>query len=473
MSNTLYEQVAEQLRRQIQNGTYRYGERVPSVRRLSRQVDVSMATVIEAYRLLEDDGLIEARPQSGYYVRSSHPLPAEPAMSQPSGRPTQVNIITLAQQVLRSANAADIVQLGVATPHPDFLPVKTLNRIATAVLRRQAVDVTRYDFPPGRRELRVQIARRMAEAGCAVSPDEIIVTAGCQEALSLTLRAITKPGDTILIESPTFYGTLQTIEAMGLKVVEIPTHPRTGVSLDAIKLALEQWQISACVLTPNFSNPVGALMLDDTKKQLLKLLASFDVPLIEDDIYGELGFSSPRPKAVKSFDRKHQVFYCSSFSKTVAPGYRVGWVAPPPQFHAKIEHLKYVSTMACATLPELAMAGYLARGGYEHHLRQLRNLCAQHTQRMIEAVSRYFPSDTRVTQPTGGYVLWVELPEKVDALDLHRRALQRKISIAPGPLFSAKQKYRNYIRLSCALPWDNTLDRALFSLGQMVSESAT
>lgn len=466
----LYQQIAERLRRQIINGTYRCGERVPSVRRLADQADVSMATVIEAYRLLEDDGVIEARPQSGYYVRASKVLPAEPAISKPSGRPTQVNINALAHEVLQAANSPEIVQLGVATPHPDFLPVASLNRMAAATLRKHAIEVTRYDFPPGRHELRVQIARRMAEAGCAVAPDEIIVTGGCQEALSLALRALTHSGDTVLIESPAFYGTLQTIETLGLKVIEIPTHPRTGASLDAIKMALEQWSIAACVLTPNFSNPTGACLDEDHKKQLLRILANNNVPLIEDDIYGELTFHNPRPKAVKAYDRKNLVFYCSSFSKTIAPGYRVGWIIPPQNYYATIEHLKYVNTMACATLPELAMANYLTRGGYEHHLRRLRGVCARHTQLMIESISRYFPANTRVTQPTGGFVVWVELPEKVDALELHRLALLHKISIAPGPLFSAKQKYRNFIRLNCALPWDSTLERAMLTLGKLTTD---
>lgn len=466
----LYEHVAKTLREQVANGVYRQGERVPSVRRLSGQLAVSVSTVVEAYRRLESQGVIEARPQSGYYVRARlWQPPAQPEISKPSSSPTGVNVSAYALKLLQASHDPSVLQLGVAAQHPSLLPTTALNRILARIARRDTGRGVSYDFPPGCEELRRQIARRALDAGVSVSPDDIVTTSGCQEALSLCLRAVTRPGDTVAIESPVFYGTLQTIEQFGLKAIEIPTCPRKGISIEALTLALDRWKIKACLLVPNFSNPTGALMPEERKKRLVQLLAKHEVPLIEDDIYGDLAHHGPRPKAVKSYDRKGLVMLCSSFSKTLAPGYRVGWVMPGP-WREQIEHLKYVNTMATATLPQLAIAEFLEHGGYDHYLRKTRVRYAQGIERMTQAVSRYFPDGTRVTQPTGGFVLWIELPENIDAIELHRRALARKISIAPGPLFSPKQMYRNCIRINCALPWTETLDRALITLGRLAEE---
>jgi DNA-binding transcriptional MocR family regulator len=468
----LYEQVAQRLREQVANGVYRQGERVPSVRRLSHQLDVSISTVIEAYRRLESQGVLEARPQSGYYVRTRlWQPPAQPEISKPRSSPTDVSVSAFALKVLRASRDPEVLQLGVAVPHPSLLPTKTLNGTLARIARRDAGRGSGYEFPPGSPELRRQIARRALDAGCTLSPDDIVTTSGCQEALSLCLRAVTKPGDTVAIESPAFYGTLQTIEQLGLKAIEIPTCPRKGVSLEALGLALDRWRIEACLIVPNFSNPTGAVMPEERKKRLVQLLAERDVPLIEDDIYGDLAHGISRPKAAKSYDRKGLVMLCSSFSKTLAPGYRVGWVVPG-RWREQIEHLKYVNTMATATLPQLAIAAFLEHGGYDHYLRKVRALYAQGVERMTHAVARYFPDGTRATQPAGGFVLWIELPKEVDAFELHRRALARKISIAPGPLFSPKQAYRNCIRLTCALPWDERTERALMTLGRLAEELA-
>ncbi|HEY6233478.1 MAG TPA: PLP-dependent aminotransferase family protein, partial [Candidatus Elarobacter sp.] len=450
-AENLYRRVARRVAEQVQKGVYRAGERVPSVRRQSAQLKVSVATIVEAYRLLEDEGVLEARPQSGYYVRARRwQLPAEPEVSRPGGAPTTVGITELAMRVLKNSRRADILQLGVAVPHAQFLPVRRLNRIVATIARRDSGPVHRYEYPPGLPALRQQLARRMLEAGCDVSPEEIVVTSGCQEAVTLCLRAVTRPGDVVAVESPTYYGTLQAIESLGMKALEVPTHPRDGVSLEALELALERHRVRACLLVLTYHNPLGACMSDDSKRRLVRLLAEHDVPLIENDIYADISFASQRSTAAKSYDRKGLVLYCSSFSKTLSPGLRVGWTAPG-RYYTQIEHLKYVSTMATATLPQAVLAEFLAHGGYDRYLRGVRPLYARNAERMTEAIARFFPTGTRATKPGGGVVVWVELPDTVDALELHRRALERGVSIAPGPLFSAKQKYRHFIRLTYAL----------------------
>ena len=313
----------------------------------------------------------------------------------------------------------------------------------------------------------------MSDAGCRVSPDEIIVTSGCQEALVLALRATTSPGDVVAIESPSFYGLLQAIESLGLKALEIPTDPVTGISLEALELALEKWPVGACVLTANFSNPLGGCMPDEKKRALVSLLAACGIPLVEDDIYGDLGFEGRRPAALAAFDARHEgVIYCASFSKTLSPGLRLGWIVPG-RWREKVEYLKYVNSLAAPTLSQHAVAEFLRHGGYDRHLRQVRRAYAGQVGRMIEAVGRYFPEGTRVTQPRGGFVIWLALPEQTDALALCREAMARRISIAPGPIFSASGKYRNCIRLNCAQPWDDRLESALETLGGLASRLAS
>ena len=306
----------------------------------------------------------------------------------------------------------------------------------------------------------------MADAGCQLAPDDIVVTGGCQEALSLALRAVANPGDIIAIESPTFYGLLQVIDSLGMRALEIPTDPNHGMSLDALALAIEQWPVRACVVVPNFSNPLGYCMPPARKQALVSVLARHDIALIEDDVYGELGFSAPRPEAAKAWDEDGRVLYCSSFSKTLAPGLRVGWIAPG-RYRERIEYLKYVLNLASPTLPQLAVAEFLERGGYDRHLRQVRGDYARQIARMIQTVGKTFPEGTRVTQPAGGFVLWVELPSGSDAMRLYRQALAERISIAPGPMFSATQKYGNFIRLNCAQPWDERMERAMVTLGRL------
>ena len=468
----LYDHVAGQIVQLIEGGTLRSGERIPSVRTLSRQQGVSVSTVLQAYRMLEDRGLIEARPQSGYFVRHKQwTPPAEPAISRPAKQATQVNVGELIMRVMQASQNPALVRLGAALPSPELLPTAQLNRALAAVGRRPGFAASEYSVPPGNLALRTQIAKRALEAGCTLSPDEIVITCGAMEALNLCLRVVAKVGDTIAIEAPTYFGVLQCIESLGLKAVEIPTHPRDGVSLEALSYALETQPIKACLFVLNFNNPLGSCMPDENKARLVEILAERGIPLIDDDIYGDLAFGGSRPRSAKSFDKDGLVLLCDSFSKTLAPGYRVGWCAPG-RWQRQVEHLKFVTNVATATLPQMAVADFLANGGYNHHLRRIRRLYAEKVHRMSQAVSEAFPPGTRITRPTGGYVLWVEMPPNVNSLELFDRALAAGISIVPGPVFSAKGKFRNFIRLNCGNPWSKAIERAISQLGNFVHELA-
>jgi DNA-binding transcriptional MocR family regulator len=471
----LYESLAADLTGLIASGTFRPGDRLPSVRQLSLQRKVSVSTVLQAYLLLEDRGLIEARPQSGYYVRQEErqrQAPAvvlpEPEISSPEPDPAHVGLRELVMMITQDTNNRNLVQLGTAIPNPDLLPTQKLARIAAHLSREHVLQSNQIAFPPGCEVLRVQIAQRAMVAGCSLSPADIITTTGCSEALQLCLRAACRPGDIVAIESPTYFGILQIIEALGLKALEIPTHPRDGISLEALRFALEHNPVRACLVVSNFNNPLGSCMSDDSKRELVELLTRREIPLIEDDISGEIYFTEQRPPAAKAFDRSSLVMLCSSFSKDIGPGYRVGWAAPG-RYRSTVEWLKLASSVASATLPQLAVADFIACGGYDHHLRRLRREYAFNVEQMTQAVVRFFPEGTRVTRPAGGFVLWVQLPETVDSLVLYRQALKVGVTLAPGYIFSPSQKFRNFIRLNAAV-WTKEIERAIGRLGELVRQ---
>jgi DNA-binding transcriptional MocR family regulator len=464
---TLYEQVAERVAGLIRRGTFRPGDRIPSVRRLSQELRVSVTTVLEAYHLLEDRGLIESRPQSGHFVRVRLPEVREIQESRPSVRPTQIGVQALVMQILQDSQDPSLVQLGAAIPNPELLPTERLSRGLAAAARRLGAAGYRYEMPPGSEALRVQISRRALAAQCILAPEDLVITNGCLEALTLCLRTLCQPGDTVAIESPTYFGVLQGLQLLGLRALEIPTHPRTGLSLDALRFALDSAPVKACVVMSNFNNPLGSMMPDDSKRKLVELLAQREIPLIEDDIYGDLAFASSRPTVCKAYDRQGLVLLCSSFSKDLAPGFRVGWVAPG-RWREQVLHLKAATNLATATLPQVTIADFLASADYERHLTRLRRTYARQVAQVTQAVLKFFPEGTRVSRPQGGFVLWVELPDRVDSLELYERALQHRITFAPGPIFSARQRFRNFLRLNCAY-WSEEVERALATLGRLAA----
>lgn len=464
----LYQQIAIEIAEHIASGIYRPGERMPGVRTLASKRGVSTATVVAAYRQLEEGGHLQARARSGFYVRPRRSAPAvQPPPRMKATRPRLVDGQDMAMALIQAANNPDIVQLGAAVPAPEFLPVQAVARSLSRAMRLHYNIAAGYMMPPGLPELRRHIARRMNEAGAAVSAEDVVITTGCQEALTLALRAVTQPGDTVAVESPAFYGLLHVLESLGLKALEIPSHPHEGIALEALGFALERWSVKACVVVPNFSNPLGFLMSDARKQALITLLSRHGVPLIEDDVYGDLGFDVHRPSLCKGLAPKADILYCNSFSKTLSPGLRVGWVAAG-RHQARVEHLKYVSSIATPTAPQLAVAELLESGRYERHLRDARHRYRAAVVRMTDAVARYFPAGTRITQPQGGFVLWLEFAEDIDTFALAQRALDHGISIAPGSLFSASGKFGHHVRLSCATPWNERLQRALMTLAKLV-----
>lgn len=466
-----YQDLADRLSELISQGTYPPGSRIPSVRQISQQQGVSISTVLQAYSILESHGLIEARPQSGYYVRTPmvERLP-EPEISSPGRDPSQVSLHELTMMLMDDTLNPNLIQLGAALPNPALLPTNKINRIISQLARQDHPDLQGYQWPPGLEALRIQIARRAVNAGCSLSPNDIVITSGGVEAINICLHVVCRPGDIVATESPSYFGTLQLLEVHGLRALEIPTHPREGISIEALEFALEHNPIRAVLVIPNFNNPLGSQMPDDKKKELVELLARYEVPLIENDVSGELYFGAKRPLVCKSFDTRGLVMLLSSFSKDISPALRIGWVAPG-RYRSEVEWTKFTISSTSPTLGQMAIAQFLEGGGYDQHLRRIRREYARNVELLSDAVVRYFPADMRLTRPSGGLVLWVRLPENVDSLELYKIAHERGITLAPGYVFSPTQQFPNFIRLNAA-EFTYSTERALEHLGVMIKDLA-
>jgi len=467
-----YQQVADRLTRMIEEGVFGPGAAAPSVRKLSQQWEVSISTILKAYYLLEARGLLVPRPRSGFFV--SHKLPSAPpvpALSDPDPDPASVGMRELITRiVIHDTLNPKLLQLGAAHPAMEQTATRHLNRLMASAARRMGDRAGLYMPHSDNRSLRQQIARHAMDAGCSLDADEIVITSGCGEAVSSCLQAICRPGDTVAVESPICFDVFQYLENLGLKALEIPTHSKDGISLEALRFALENNSVQACVVISNFNNPLGSCIPEANKKELVRLLASHDIPLIENDIFGDIHYSTRRPVSAKAFDTDGRVVWCGSFSKTLSPGLRVGWAAAG-RYRSTVAWLKYSVSLAASTLPQVAVATFMAEGGYRQHLRRIRRVYRQRLADLRRAVIRFFPTDIRVTDPAGGYLLWIELPEVVDALKLYRQALNEGIAITPGHLFSTGDRYRNFIRLNAA-NWSDEAIPAIQRLGRVVSEMA-
>lgn len=466
---TRYEEVACILRERIEHGIYRVGDRLPSIRAVCQELDVSISTAQEAYRQLMDVSLIESRPKSGYFVLPSRVPAVLPSVSRPAQCPLDVSQWDQVLELVATERDDSRLLLGRGVPNLAYETLKPLSKILAGLHRKNDLNGFNYDKLSGSPELRQQVARLAIASGCLLHPDDIMITTGCQEALSIALRTLTQPGDVVAVDSPSFYGTMQILKANGLKALEIPTDPQTGISLEALEMALEQWPIRAIQVTPTYNNPLGYTMSEARKQALFQLAQRFDVAIIEDDIYGDLAYTHPRPLTVKSFDDDGRVLLCSGFSKTVGPGLRVGWLAPGC-YRDKALHMKYVSTGASATLPQLAVAEFVAKGHYERHLRYVTRQYQRQRDIMINWVQRYFPEGAGISYPQGSFLLWVELPAAVDCVRLNERLAKRAIHVAPGSLFSASGKFRQCLRLNYAFTLTPAIEDAVRTVGELATE---
>ncbi|WP_426767000.1 PLP-dependent aminotransferase family protein [Erwinia aphidicola] len=467
---TLYHQLAETLAEAIRQGTFMPGSRLPAIRRCASIHQVSVNTVLTAYGILEDRGLIEARPQSGYYVRDALPALTRQSFQHSSVRSPGREKLDLIDAVFAAQNHSDYTNISLACPQSgDFFPTAKISRIMASLLRREPQLIGRYALPPGSLRLRREIARRSMGLGITISAEDVTLTHGCMEALQLGLRAVTQPGDCVGVETPTYFYLFPLLASLGLKVLEIPTDPQYGLSLDALELLLQEKRIKALIAMPNAQNPLGSSMTLAGKKRLARLVNQYQVPLLEDGLYAELQFCWPLTPAVKAFDEGGWVMYCTSFTKTVAPDFHLGWIAAG-RFAQQLARLKAVSSLAESRLLSETLGHFLESGGYDHHLRSLRRRYAAQLEEARGIIARHFPQGTRATRPSGGFVFWVELPGNVDSVELFHRLLQEKICLTPGALYTLSERCNHALRLSCCYPFDERYTWALKRTGALACE---
>ncbi|MEO5646861.1 MAG: PLP-dependent aminotransferase family protein [Chitinophagaceae bacterium] len=463
-----YIRVADGLEKMIAEEVLHIGDKLPSVRVLSEEYGISTGTAFQAYYLLEGKGLIESRPKSGYYVRFNHRnFPELPESILPDPHAHEVSVQAMISSIYTDIAATNVVNFAMGVPDASLLPAAKLNKSVIYALRNSKDHCINYEDVQGNIDLRKQVARLAFNWGGKVKPDEVIITSGCLEAISICLKAVTKFGDTVAVECPTYFGIFQAIESLGLRVVEISSDPTTGVQLESLHKAIKQFPIKACVFVPNFNNPLGSCMPDENKRKLVELISRHNIPLIEDDTYGELYFGKTRPRTCKYYDTKGLVMHCSSLSKSLSPGYRIGWVIAG-KFFDDVKQLKRIQNISSPTITQAAMAHYLKNGRYEYHLKNLRKSLHTQSLRYVQSIITHFPNDTKISRPQGGFTLWLELNKRVNAFKLRTEAMKHHISIVPGKIFSASNCYSNCIRISFGKPWDEDADHGLMILGKLI-----
>ena len=464
-----YQKIAKTIARQIKTGIWKTGDKLPSLRTISREYGISLNTAIQAYYDLEKDGFIIASPKSGYFVNYKPLRLSAPSTTQPQnkyvGGEEDNDLIS---EVFHSIEDMSVTRFSLGVTEDVLLPIAKLNKELIRAMRSLPGSGTRYEDTQGSLNLRKNIARFTYKWNGNLTEEDIVITAGATNATSLALSAIAQKGDTIAVESPVYFGILQLATSMGLRVLELPTNPITGVEPDALKRVLPQ--IKACILISNFSNPMGCCMPDEHKKAVVKMMADNNIPLIEDDLYGDVFFGNSRPKPCKAFDEEGSVLWCSSVSKTLAPGYRVGWIAPG-KFKNAIIKQKMIHLISTPPLNQMAISNFMENDRYENHLHKLRRELHSNSLRFVQSIMDYFPEETKIIHPQGGFMIWVELEKRFNTTQLYYQAMKQKISIAPGRMFTLQEQFENCMRLSYGQKWAPVIEERLMQLGDIIKKS--
>lgn len=468
----LYRQLANHYLDAIQARVLHPGDRMPSVRVLARQHTLSLATALQACRFLESEGWLEARPRSGYFVRAQKQpgvlAVTEPDMSKPHDAAQFVGIHQNVSEIISMGQRKVRINLGRAAGAPELYPEKQLNALAARALREKPDLFSRQSYPTGNAVFKSVLAKRALSSGMTINPDEILVTHGCIEALNLALRAVAQPGDVIAVESPTFYGLLQVMESLGMRALEIPTSAQTGISLEALELALQTYDnIRAVVVVPHLQNPLGSIMPEAHKKRLVQLCEAADIALIEDDSYSALVHDGPPLTSLKAHDTSGNVIHCASLHKILAPGLRLGWMVAG-RWHARVNMLKYAQTRYNDEWSQTIAGKFMASPAFDRHLHKIRGALRIQRDLTAEAIVRHFPVGTRCSLPNGGVSVWVELPVGFSSKKIFEAALTHEILISPGLLFSNSHRFDHFIRLNCGMPFSEEVKQAYAQLGNII-----
>ena len=462
--------IACDIKKQITEGLWRPGQRLPSLREQARRCKVSLLTAMHAYQILQDQGVIISREKSGYYVLSN--LNSE--LKENKFTPDESNNVSLHKadsneyihQIIQQA-AVVTAPFGSPFPDPDLLPhLKIKKSLASAI---RDFDPLRHStiLPPGEEQLREKISQRYASSGVNFPADNIVITAGALDGLGLCLQAVTEPGDAVLIEEPCFYGVLQQISRLRLKAVPVKSSVFMGLDLTELESILSDTPAKAMVLMTNNQNPVGYTLTEPKKKQLAAILEKHKVIAIEDDVYHEIYPSDKRGKPLCSYFESDGWIYCSSFSKILSMDYRIGWVVSSC-YGNKIQRLQLMNTISVSPIAQLTVNHFLTANGFEYNLRVFRRELELRKDFAWRKLKEYFPAEVKVHYISGGYFLWVEMPEYIDADDIYESAYKMNVSISPGRMFSVSGAYRNYFRFNASLQWSPLIDEGAKLLGAII-----
>lgn len=463
----LYQELIIYLEKQIKDGHLGSGSRMPSIRKLCHSHNISKSTVLSAYGYLESQGMIESRPRSGYFVRTSlaGSIRKTENFNDQSTKPALVTPDQFVIHLMERGAAFDLIQSN--SNEEDNVELRRC--LARAYRAQSSKEQSYYDSPQGLIGLRAEISRRQTIQGTPLESQDITITSGCQNSLLIALMATTNPGDIVAVESPGFYGSIQLAQALGLKILEIPSDPSGGIGIEATTNALDTWNVKALIISPNFSTPTGSCLSDADKRALLALCTQHHVTIIEDDIYSELSFELNRPRTLYSMDTTGEVILCSSFSKSLSRDLRIGWIASSKHKEA-IRRLKVVTTLSVSKTTQGALADYMSRGLFERHIRKKRILLAKQCNQLQQLLLNKLPEGTSWATPKGGLSLWLILPEHINTTSLYSKALEQGITITPGILFSTQNKYQNCLRISFAHQWIAERVRALEILGGLIGQ---
>ena len=466
-----YQQIAAAILDTIQAHALPAGHRLPSVRALAEQHQVHVLTALQAYRFLEQHQHVCSRPRAGFFVAlPTYSAAVTTSHATESPRPTAASLVQVSGRVsqLLRLSASDVqIQLHMAEAAGHLYPTQALGRRLQQRLQADPALLGAYFPEREQRRLRQAIQEWAQHGQLDLHEDEILMTHGSTEAIQLALRVLTQPGDTVAVETPVYFGLLQTLEILGLKALEIPCSLDEGLSPEALEFALRHGPPVRClIVVPHFQNPTGALMPEANKKRILALAQQHQLTIIEDDVFGDLHFTGERPIPLKAWDRAGEVIYCASFTKSFAPAFRLGWISGG-RYHAQLEQLKVSSSYVTSPLMQAVLSDSLSSGLYARHLLKMRNVLARRCEEMRAWILACFPKGTRVSAPKGGLLVWVMCPEPLDTFALLEQALDASMSFAPGRLFSAEARFSHCLRLNIAHPQTLEWRAAIQHLGQL------
>lgn len=464
-----YQRLALELETDIAKGRLAPGEKLPSIRTMSKETNLSVNTIERALELLEGRGLITIRSQSGSYVKTEVPK-NEFSSDKFTNTPKTVKVDDYIRFLLELTSASNSIPFGLGFLDPDLYPHRAIKRTATKLMREEPDVISKYSHPPGEWAYRLSVSKYLKKHGTHISPEEVIATTGAMNGVETALRALCEPGDTVIIEIPQFWTVLQIIEVLKLKVIEVPAHPVTGIDLEKLRAATKTGKVKAAVVMPNFNNPLGCLVSDENKRELVSILAEKDIAIIENDAYSDLAHNGKRAISLKEFGDPSQIITCSTFAKTISPGLKIGWMAPGKYFD-EVQKIQRSTSTGVSRLSQMIIARYLGTREHEKNLNILRSECGKQLNRIAETVVRHFPRGTSVSSPKGGLVLWIELPGNIDAVELFRRSISQKIVVCPGAIFSASNQHKNHIRINGGMKFTPKVEQALIELGKMVKDA--